>query len=92
MQTLEKIGQILGIPEQDLIKRSILSFLEKEIRLSEEEISRIRDRYDCSTKEDLYHAIQDKKVVSHPAWEDYILWKNKESHIEEMKKELEALI
>ena len=25
--------------------------------------------------------------MSHPAWEDYIVWKNKERHVEELKEQ-----
>ncbi|MGB2728584.1 MAG: hypothetical protein WBD09_08940 [Halobacteriota archaeon] len=29
------------------------------------------------SKEELYEAIKSKQIASHPAWEDYIVWKNK---------------
>jgi len=38
------------------------------------------DRYNFASKEDLYEAIKSKKIPSHPAWEDYIVWKNKEKY------------
>ena len=33
------------------------------------------------SKESLYQAIRNGEVAGHPAWEDYIVWKNKEAHI-----------
>jgi len=41
----------------------------------------ILERYDVFSKESLYQAIQNGEVAGHPAWEDYIVWKNKEAHI-----------
>jgi hypothetical protein len=37
------------------------------------------------SKEALYEAIKTKKIASHPAWEDYIVWKNKERYVEDLK-------
>jgi len=38
------------------------------------------------SKESLYQAIQNGEVAEHPAWEDYIVWKNREAHIFLMQK------
>ena len=63
---------------------------QKEIRLAEQEIAGIRERYDVSSKEALYQAIQDGEVAPHPAWEDYIVWKNKEAHIASLRQAAEG--
>jgi hypothetical protein len=63
----------------------LISFIEREIRLTEADIADIRDRYNVISKEELYEAIKTKRVVSHPAWEDYIVWKNKERYIKDLK-------
>ena len=60
--------------------------IEKEIRLAELEIAEIRERYDVFSKESLYRAIQDGQIAGHPAWEDYIVWKNKEAHIARLRQ------
>ena len=39
------------------------------------------------SKESLYQAIQNGEVAGHPAWEDYIVWKNKEVHMFLMQKQ-----
>ena len=49
--------------------------------MAEWEIAQIRERYGVFYKESLYQAIQNGEVAGHPAWEDYIVWKNKEAHI-----------
>ncbi len=91
MSAVVEISKKLGIPEKELVLKGIISFIEKEIRLSEEEIADLREKYDVATKEELYEKIKSKDVESHPAWEDYITWKNKEKYIEELKDYLKNL-
>ena len=83
--TLE-LSSTLAIPESEVIRKGLLVFVEKEIRLAEWEIAQIRERYDVFSKESLYQAIQNGEVVEHPAWEDYIIWKNKEAHIARLRQ------
>ncbi|MBM4464552.1 MAG: hypothetical protein FJ014_03110 [Chloroflexi bacterium] len=83
--TLE-LSNTLAISESELIRKGLLAFIEKEIRLAEWEIARIRERYDVFSKESLYQAIQDGEIPGHPAWEDYIVWKNKEAHIARLRQ------
>ncbi len=66
------LSNVIGLPESELIHRSLISFMEKEIRLAEADIADLIDRYNVALKEDLYNAIKSKKMPSHPAWEDYI--------------------
>ncbi len=82
VQTLTlELSNMLACPETELVHKGLLALIEKEIRLAEQEIANIRERYDVFSKEALYQAIQDGQVIAHPAWEDYIVWKNKETHI-----------
>jgi hypothetical protein len=83
--TLE-LSNTLAISESELIRKGLLAFIEKEIRLAEWEIAQIRERYDVLSKESLYQAIQNGEVAGHPAWEDYIVWKNKEAHIARLRQ------
>jgi ABC-type phosphate/phosphonate transport system ATPase subunit len=83
--TLELSG-LLAMPETELVRKGLLALIEKEIRMAEDEIASIRERYDVFSKESLYKAVEEKKVAGHPAWEDYIVWKNKESHITKLRQ------
>jgi hypothetical protein len=83
--TLE-LSSMLDMPEYELIRKGLLAFIEKEIRLAEWEIAQIRERYDVLSKESLHQAIQDGRVAGHPAWEDYIVWKNKEAYIARLRQ------
>lgn len=85
MITVEGISQITGLSREEVVQRSLISFIEIEIRLAEEDIADIRERYNVVSKEGLYGAIKSGKIMSHPAWEDYIVWKNKERYIEDLK-------
>jgi hypothetical protein len=37
------------------------------------------------SKESLYQAIQGE-IAGHTAWEDYIVWKNKEAHLARLRQ------
>ena len=81
------ISKIVGVSEEEVINKSLISFIERELRLSEADIADIRERYNVISQEELYDAIKTKKIASHPAWEDYIVWKNKERYIEDLKEQ-----
>ncbi|VVB88696.1 Uncharacterised protein [uncultured archaeon] len=83
-----ELSHAIGIPEDELIHRGLISFIEKEIRLAEMDIADLRDRYNAASKEELYEAIKSKKIPTHPACEDYIVWKNKEKYIADLKARL----
>jgi uncharacterized protein YbcC (UPF0753/DUF2309 family) len=85
-----ELSQTLALTETELIYKGLLAFVQKEIRLAEMEIATIRERYDVLSKEALYQAIEAGQIPGHPAWEDYIVWKNQEGHIERLSQLLEA--
>lgn len=86
MSTVIEISKKLGISKKELILKGIISFIEKEIRLAEGEIADLREKYDVSARDELYEKIKTKNIESHPAWEDYITWKNKEKYIDELRE------
>ena len=86
-----RIRKIVGASEEELINRSLISFIERELRLAEADIADLCERYNVITREELYEAIKTKKIASHPAWEDYIVWKNKERYIEDLKEQVQFI-
>lgn len=91
VQTLTmEMSSLMAIPEPLVVRKGMLALMAKEIRLAEEEIAGIRERYDVFSREALLKAIQAGAVPEHPAWEDYIVWKNKESHIAALRQMAEA--
>lgn len=85
------LSHVIGLPETELIHKGLISFIEKEIRLAEADIGDLMDRYDVASKEELYEAIKSRKIPIHPAWEDYIVWKNKEKYVKDLKARLGRL-
>ena len=88
MVTATRISKLVGVSEEEVITKSLLSFIEREIRLAEADIADIRERYSVLSKEELYEAIKSLKIASNPAWEDYTVWKNKERYIVDLKEQL----
>lgn len=84
-----ELSNALSLPEKELIRKGLLALVQKEIRLAEREIAIIRERYDVFSKEALFRAIQTGSIVEHPAWEDYIVWNNQETHIERLRRLVE---
>ncbi|MCD5390558.1 hypothetical protein LR007_01645 [candidate division NPL-UPA2 bacterium] len=89
--TVEEISKELDVPSDELIKRGIKSYLQHEIRLAEEDIADIRDKYSVTTREELEKKIKRKEMHSHPAWEDLISWENSEAYIAKLKKTIEKI-
>lgn len=48
--TIAQISKELNIPPDELTQRSLLVYLEHELRLAEEDIADIRDKYLIATK------------------------------------------
>lgn len=89
--TVTQISKELNIQPEELTQRSLLAYLEHELRLAEEDIADIRDKYLVATRAELEKNIKSKKVYSHPAWEDLIAWENTEEHIAKLKKTIQAI-
>jgi hypothetical protein len=86
--SLSKISERLNLPESKLMEESLKAYLEREIKLAEEDIGVLRDRYGVPSRADLEERIKRKEIYSHPAWEDLIVWENLEEHIVWLKETL----
>ncbi|MBC8496543.1 MAG: hypothetical protein H8D37_02665 [Chloroflexi bacterium] len=84
-----ELSHVMALPEREVVRKGLFSLIEKEIRMAELEIADIRERYDVFSLEALYQAIQDGMLPEHPAWEDYIVWKNKEAHMNHLRQLVE---
>lgn len=90
-RSVDQIAQDLNIPSHELVNRGLLAYLEREIRLAEEEIADIRDKYLVTSRIDLERKIQKKAIASHPAWEDLITWENVEAYIKKLKQTIKRI-
>lgn len=82
---LSAISRRLDIPPEELMKKSILSFVAHEIRQAEWEVSDIKERYGVSSAAELEEQIKAHAVYSHPAWEDLIRWENLENYADRLR-------
>lgn len=89
--TVAHISKELNILPDELTQRSLRLYLEHELRLAEEDIADIRDKYLVATQAELEENIKNKKIYSHPAWEDLIAWENTEEHIAKLKKTIRTI-
>lgn len=89
--TIAQVSKELNIPPDELTQRSLLAYLEHELRLAEEDIADIRDKYLVATRAELEENIKNKKVYSHPAWEDLIAWENTEEYTDRLKKTIQTI-
>ena len=83
--TIAQISKEFNISLDELTQRSLLAYLEHELRLAEEDIADIRDKYLVATKAELEKNIKSKKIYSHPAWE------NTEEYMTKLKKTIQAI-
>ena len=79
--SLLDISRRLQIPPEELVKKSILTFIAHEIRLAEWDIADIKERYEVSSRVELEDKIKGKELHSHPAWEDLIHWETLEDYL-----------
>lgn len=86
-----QISKELNIPSNELTQRCLIAYLEHELRLAEEDIANIRDKYLVATSIELEKKIKSKQIYSHPAWEDLIAWENTKEHIAKLKKWIKLL-
>jgi hypothetical protein len=84
-----ELSDVLALPVSEVLHRGLLALVEKELRLAEDEIATLRERYDVLSKETLRQSIENGDVPAHPAWEDYIVWKNKEAYVAELRRVFE---
>lgn len=88
--SVQIIAQALQLPPTELVQRSLISFLEREIRAAQMDVADFQDRYGVRTVDELHVQIERGDVYSHPAWEDAIEWENLEAHLARLQSLLEA--
>lgn len=88
---LSQVSKALHVRPNDLIRNGLFSYVEREIRLVEEDIADIREKYLVSSRRDLQRKIKAKTVASHPAWEELITWENLETHLKTLEKTRKTL-
>ena len=78
---LQRFAHALTLSPDELLQRSLRAFIESEIRLAEQDIADIRERYHVLAPQELHEKIESREIYSHPAWEDLLEWETLVDHI-----------
>jgi hypothetical protein len=87
----EKIAKALDISPENLLAEGTLAYLHKELRLVEEDLADLRERYGLLSPQELEKKIRDDLIPAHPAWEDLIEWENLEAYKQKLNDLLTEL-
>ncbi len=82
---LEQFAAELAVTPQELERRSLLAYIERERRLIALDIADLQDRYDVHTHQELSKRIEQRRVYSHPAWEDLIEWERLSAYLTQIQ-------
>jgi len=88
MLTLTKIAKSQGLPEEELFRQALVSYLHDKKRQAMQLKLEILDRYGADSLTDLEARIARGVVVEHPAWEDLIVAENLTERLEELDVQL----
>jgi hypothetical protein len=88
---VDTIAQQLRLSPEDLIQRSLASFLDREKRTVQMDIADLQDRYGTRSSVDLRTRIERGEIYSHPAWEEAIEWEQLETYLDHLQTLLAAL-
>jgi hypothetical protein len=83
--SLEELAKELDLPANVLLNRSLAAYIEHELRLAEEDIADLREKYLVTDRHELERRVKERFIPSHPAWEDIITWENTEQYITRLK-------
>ncbi len=87
----KKIAKALNISPENLLAEGTLAYLHKELRLVEEDLADLRERYGLLSPQELEKKIRDALIPAHPAWEDLIEWENLEAYKQKLNDLLAEL-
>jgi len=91
MLTLTKIATSQGLPEEELFRQALVSYLHDKKRQAMQLKLEILGRYGATSLTDLEARIAHGVVVEHPAWEDLIAAENLTERLKELDVQLNDL-
>jgi hypothetical protein len=87
----KRIAKTLDLSPEDLLAEGTLAYLLKELRLVDEDLADLRERYALLSHQELEEKIKRGFIPPHPAWEDLIQWENLEAYKQKLTRLLEEL-
>ena len=91
MVNITSIAKELSIPEDELIKESLRTYLQDKLIEIESEIFRIKKKFGVEDIYELDKKAEEGKITEEEAFEDYFLLDNLEAEKEKIEKLLENL-
>lgn len=85
---LRAISERLGIPEDLLVRESLISYLQTRKRALMAERFETLSRYNVRSAEEFRNWIETGALPEHPTWEDYIELVNLEDELNLLEKQL----
>jgi hypothetical protein len=82
---LERLADDLAVAPEELERRSLLAYIEREQRLTVLDIADLQDRYGVRTRQELAQRIEQGLVYTHPAWEELIEWEHLETYAQRLR-------
>lgn len=82
---LERLADELAVAPEELERRSLLAYIEREQRLTALDIADLQDRYGVRTRQDLALRIEQRQVYTHPAWEELIEWEHLDAYAQRLR-------
>jgi len=91
MVNLSFIAKELSLPEDELIKESLKTYLKEKLTEIESEIFRIKKKFSVDNIYELNEKVEKGEISEEDAFEDYFLLDNLEAEKEKIEKLLEEL-
>lgn len=88
---LGEVAEALQLPEDDLIRKSVHSYLERQLRAVQAEIFEITSRYTVTGVEDMESRYRDGTLEEADSWQDLQRLDRLEYKRDQLKKYLESL-
>lgn len=86
IMAVEEIARELTVSADELQRRSLEAYIEREQRRARLDISDLQDRYGVRTPAQLAASIEQGAVASHPAWEELIEWERLEDYLDRLAR------
>lgn len=86
MAAVKEIARELTVSPDELQRRSLGAYIEREQRRARLDISDLQDRYGVSTAAQLAASIEQGTIASHPAWEELIEWERLEEYLKRLAR------
>lgn len=80
-QIIRDLSSKLGVNEERLADDMVITYIETALSDLTKFETDLKKKYDCDSSSELKKKIERGEVEEHPAWEDYLTWREVEESI-----------